>query len=83
MKISIGDDLFFPAVRGYGGHGAHVKVLKVNLKSLRGVEDAISYKPGQRWAFPVGTRLCRKTYNETVPYVTEKWFTLGENGEML
>ncbi len=80
--LAIGDIVFFPCVRGYGGHGATCEVTKINRKSVKAIEIKGSYRPGQPWAFGTTLRLVRQTRNETAPFWTEQWFELGENGEM-
>ena len=82
--IAIDDLVFMPGA--YPTHGAHMRVTKINRKSFRAVEEPGSYKPGTVWivsSSPYCRRLARRTYNDTIPYVTDEWFYLGERGEMI
>lgn len=83
-QLEIGDLVYIPM--GWRTHSATIKVEAINRRSIKGVEVSGSYRPHTQWTCWVrddSRRLARRTYNETAPFVTEEWFTLGENGEMI
>lgn len=67
----------------YRTHGACIKIIKINRKTVKGIERQGSYRPGQDWSLGIGTWLDRQTYQEIKPFVVSEWFVLGDNGEML
>lgn len=79
--LKIGDIVYLPGA--YRTHGAYIEIVKINRRSVRGIERQGSYRPGQDWSLGMGIRLDRQTYSEVKPFVTSEWFVLGENGEML
>jgi hypothetical protein len=48
-EIKEGSVLRLIWVKGYGGHGATMKITKVNNKSFKAVEMNRSYSPGTLW----------------------------------
>ena len=46
--VAVGTELFV-FCKGRGGHGAWMRVTKLNRKSFDAVETDQSYRPGQEW----------------------------------
>jgi hypothetical protein len=49
MDVKIGSLIFFYPRSGYGGHGAYIRITKINAKSFSGEEIQTSYKPNNKW----------------------------------
>lgn len=48
FEISIGMEIFVPC-SGRGGHGAWVKVIKINRVTFKAIEQKGSYTPNTKW----------------------------------